>query len=205
VTIKGLIFDYGGVLWDMRWDVTRALEQEHGLGERAILETMYASDTWHQIERGVGDREAWIREAHVALETLAGRPLPPLHDHWRAQQHLIAPNIELIERLRPPYRASVLSNADKTLVARLKDTLRIHHLFDDILCSADVGMAKPEPGIYALAARRLNLTPDECVFIDDLERNTDAAKVAGMHTILFRVGIDSLEDQLAGVGVLPGR
>ena len=54
--IRGLIFDFGGVLWDMRWDVTRQLEQEHGLRERAILETLYAGDVWRQIEVGVGAR-----------------------------------------------------------------------------------------------------------------------------------------------------
>jgi putative hydrolase of the HAD superfamily len=205
MTIRGLIFDYGAVLWDMRWDVTQTLEQEHGLGERVILETLYSNETWRQLEIGVGDREAWLREAHTALETKAGRTLPPLHAHWRAQQRLIATNIELIERLRPPYRTAVLSNADSTLVTRLRDEHRIHHLFDDIVCSADVGVAKPEPKIYALAAQRLGLPSDECVFIDDLERNVEAAREAGMQAIHYRVDLDhSLERQLAELGVTVG-
>lgn len=202
--IRGLIFDYGGVLWDMRWDITRTLELEHNLRERALLDTLYGSDTWRQLEIGVGDRDAWLAEAHQALEAAAGRPLPPLHRHWRDRQHLIAPNIDLIQRLRPPYKTAVLSNADNTLMSRLRDQHRIHHLFDDIVCSADVGMAKPEPGLYALSAQRLGLPPEQCVFIDDLERNIDAAREAGMHAILFRIDNgDNLESQLAALGVHP--
>jgi putative hydrolase of the HAD superfamily len=200
--IQGLIFDYGGVLWDMRFEVTRALEQEHGLRERLIVETLYGTETWRRLEVGDGDREQWLREAHTLLETEAGRELPPLHRHWRQEQRLIAPNIELIERLRPPYRTSVLSNADSTLMRRLTDEHRIHHLFDDIICSADVGMAKPEPKIYTLAAQRLGLPPEACVFIDDLEVNVQAARGAGMHGICFRIDLGhTLEEQLAELGV----
>ncbi|MEX2226353.1 MAG: HAD family phosphatase [Dehalococcoidia bacterium] len=200
--INGLIFDYGGVLWDMRFEVTRLLERQHGLRERLILETLYGTDTWRRLEVGVGDREQWLTEAHSLLEAEAGRALPPLHRHWRQEQQLILPNIHLIERLRPPYRTSVLSNADNTLMRRLTEDHRIHHLFDDIICSADVGMAKPEPHIYALAAKRLGLPPQECVFIDDLEANVNAAREAGMHGICFRIDLGhSLEEQLAGLGV----
>src|SRR5581483_2106209 len=121
MTIRGLIFDFGGVLWDMRWDQSRELERAHGLRERALVETLYASETWRQIEVGAGDREAWLQGAHSELETIAGKRLPPLHQHWREQQHLIAQNIALIRRLRRHYRTSVLSNADSTLPQRLQD------------------------------------------------------------------------------------
>jgi putative hydrolase of the HAD superfamily len=170
--------------------------------ERLLLETLYGTETWRQLEVGVGDREQWLSEAHTLLETQAGRELPPLHRHWREQQRLIMPNIQLIERLRPPYRTAVLSNADNTLLRRITDEHRIHHLFDDIICSADVGMAKPEPRIYALAAQRIGLPPQECVFVDDIEPNVNAAREAGMHGICFRIDLGhSLEDQLADLGV----
>lgn len=204
MTIRGVIFDYGGVLWDMRWDITRTLEQEHGLRERSLAETLYGSETWRQLEVGVGDRDAWLSEAHRDLETAVGRGLPPLHRHWRERQHLIAPNIDLIRRLRPKYKTSVLSNADSSLMQRLRDA-GVAELFDDIVCSADVGMAKPEARLYALAARRLGLPAGECVFVDDLERNIDAAREAGMQAVHFLVDEGHvLEDQLAALGVRVG-
>lgn len=196
-----LIFDFGGVLWDMRWDWSRELEQQHGLRERAILETLYAGDTWRQIEVGAGDREAWLRGAHAQLEAIAGRELPPLHERWREGQRVIEPNIELIRALRGRYRTGVLSNADPTLPQRLRD-IGIAGLFDSIVCSAEVGMAKPDPRIYALAAERLGLPPAGCVFIDDLESNVQAARDVGMRGVCFRLDRgDVLAEQLAGVGV----
>jgi putative hydrolase of the HAD superfamily len=201
--IKAIIFDYGGVIMDMRWDVAAELAAQHALGELALVETLYSNNSaWREIEIGGGDRESWLRDAHAALEERAGKPLPPLHEHWRDGQHLIDANIALIRRLRPPYRTSVLSNADSTLVERLRNGWRIHDLFDDVVCSADVGMAKPDPRIYSLAAARLGLPAWACVFVDDLERNLEPARAAGMHTVHFRVdeGHD-LEQQLAELGV----
>ncbi len=201
LVITGLIFDYGGVLWDMRWDLARTLEQEHGLRARTIVETLYGSETYQKLEVGVGDRQAWLDESHRALEVAAGRELPRLHQHWRERQHLIAPNIDLIRRLRPAYKTAVLSNADSTLSRVLRDAHGIADLFDDIVVSADVGMAKPEPQIYALSAHRLGLAPGECVFIDDLQANVEAAREAGMRAVHFLVNEHSLEVQLAELGV----
>jgi len=202
VTIRGLIFDYGGVIWDMRWDAARELEREHGLAEKAITETLYGHEAWRSIQVGAGDREAWRDAAHRDLERLAGRELPRLHEHWRDRQHLIGPNLDLIRRLRPPYVTSVLSNADNTLVDRMKHEQGIFDLFDDVLCSADVGLAKPDPRVYELAARRLGLEPAECLFVDDLGSNVVAARDAGMHGIHYLVYEGhSLEAQLAEFGV----
>ena len=202
--IKAVIFDYGGVLWDMRWDLARTLEQEHGLRERTIVETLYGSEAWAKIQVGVGERDAWLDESHRALETAAGRELPPLHPHWRERQHLIAPNIDLIRRLRPAFKTAVLSNADNSLTDALRESQGIHDLFDDIVVSADVGLAKPDVRIYALSARRLKLAPAECVFIDDLPRNVEGARAAGMHAVHFLVNEHNLETQLADLGVSVG-
>ena len=88
----------------------------------------------------------------------AGRPLPPLHEEWRASQRAIEPNLRLVSELRPSYKLAILSNADISLRERSPGVHRFYHLFDDIVCSAEVGMAKPEPAIFVLAAERLGLS-----------------------------------------------
>src|SRR5262245_33524364 len=200
--LRAVVFDFGGVLWDMRWDVARELERTHGLPRASVFDTLYRSETWHAIERGSGDPEAWRLEAHRALEERAGRPLPPLHEEWRKSQATIGPNVELAAGLRPVYKVSILSNADASLRWRLEHEVGIHHLFDDIVCSAEVGMAKPEPAVFRLAAERLSVVPEQCVFIDDWHRNVDAAREVGMCAVLHRVdkGHD-LRAQLEAAGV----
>ena len=204
MSIRGVIFDYGGVISNMRWDVARDLEREHGLERNIILRTLFASDEWREIEVGKGDLEEWRAAAHRRLEEAAGKSLPPIHQQWRDSVVLIDENIELIRALRPPYLISILSNADLTLEDRIRNGLGIGELFDSIVCSAIVGIAKPDHRIYRLAAERLSLPVEECVFIDDTERNVDAARDVGMAAIHFRIHEgDDLKAQLAELGVRP--
>jgi putative hydrolase of the HAD superfamily len=199
--VRAVIFDFGGVLIDMRWDVAAALEQTHGLPRGALLETLYRTPTWRAIERGRGDVDAWRDEAHRLLEAQGGGALPRLHDAWIAARHLIHPNIALARRLRPAYRTAILSNADTTLRGRLRE-LAIHELFDAVVSSAEEGLAKPEPEIYRLAAEQIGIPPEACVFVDDADRNVRAAEAVGMRGILYRVDLgEDLAGALAALGV----
>lgn len=198
-----MIFDFGGVIQDMRFDLAHAIEEEYGLERNMLLKTLFVNDGWSEIQLGRGDIEAWRQAAHQSLEQAAGKALPPLHRRWRESCGLIEPNVALVRALRPPYRLAVLSNADATLQDRMRDGLNVHHLFDTVVCSADVGMAKPDHAVYQLAAERLGLPPEECVFVDDFEGNVTAAREVGMAAVHFRVHKDDLAAQLAEHGVRP--
>jgi epoxide hydrolase-like predicted phosphatase len=206
MAIRGVIFDFGGVITNMRFDYARELEERHSLDRTTLIRTYYDADDWRAIELGEAeiDVEAWRVAAHQRLEDAAGRSLPPLHEEWRNSWRPITENIDLIRALRPPYQLSVLSNADHTLEDRMREMDGLHELFDDIVCSAIVGLAKPDARIYQLAVERLRLAPEECVFIDDMERNVLAARETGMAAIHFRVHQgDDLAAQLADLGVRP--
>ena len=202
LAISAVLFDFGGVINNMRWDVARDLEDEHGLERNALLKSLYDNEDWRDVEEGRGDIVEWAVKAHKQLEEVAGKKLPPLHQQWRESWHQIDENIEVIKGLKPQYKVSILSNADLNLEDRIKETMNIHHLFDDIISSAVVGVSKPKPEIYHLAAERLDLPVDECLFFDDLDRNVDAAREVGMQAVHFRVQQgDVLADQLAELGV----
>jgi putative hydrolase of the HAD superfamily len=204
LSINAVIFDFGGVINNMRWEVARELEDEHGLERNALLESLYRNQDWRDVEEGRGDIVEWAVKAHKQLEKDAGKKLPPLHQQWRDSWHPIKENIDIIKGLKPKYKVSILSNADLNLEERIKEGMDIHHLFDDIISSAVVGVAKPKHEIYELAAKRLELPAEECVFIDDAEHNVIAAREVGMRAIHFRVHQgDVLADQLAELGVRP--
>lgn len=199
--VEAVIFDFGGVLLDMRWDVAAGLEQAHGLPRGALVQTLYRTPTWREVERGRGHLGAWRDEAHRLLEARAGRPLPRLHDAWIAARHPIRANVALARRLRPGYRTAVLSNADVTLRRRVRE-LGLQHLFDTIVASAEEGLAKPEPAIFRLAAERVGARPEACVFVDDDDVNVRGAEAVGMRGILFRVDRgEDLAARLAALGL----
>ena len=63
----------------------------------------------------------------------------------------------------------------------------IDEIFEVIVDSAFVGMRKPEPAIYELTLERLGggLGPADCVFVDDIELNCEAARELGWQAVLF--------------------
>ena len=55
--------------------------------------------------------------------------------------------------------------------------------FDCLVLSCEVGVMKPDPAAYLMAADRLGVRPQECVFVDDIPRFLEGAKAVGMTTV----------------------
>jgi epoxide hydrolase-like predicted phosphatase len=73
-------------------------------------------------------------------------------------------------------------------------------LFDLIVSSADVGVAKPDAAIYRHAERRLDAQGDELVFVDDVEANVEAAKALGWRGVWFRSTEQAIGEIAAAIG-----
>lgn len=135
----------------------------------------------HRLERGDGDPAEFERAlaaqlirtdgAEVVAEGLLSRmfagtlPVPAMYDLLRAVR-------------RAGYRTCLLSNSwgDDGYYPRQL----FPELFDAWVISAEVRMRKPEERIFRHAAGLLGLPPEQCVFIDDIEANIEAATAIGM-------------------------
>ncbi len=86
-----------------------------------------------------------------------------------------------VERARAQgVRTGLISNSWGT---RRYDRQLLARLFDGVVISGEVGIRKPSPGIYALAAQAIRLEPRHCVFVDDLPFNLKPAAELGMATV----------------------
>ena len=95
------------------------------------------------------------------------------------------PMIDAVRRARSAgIRTGLISNSWGDGLAYDPELLR--ELFDVVVISGEVGLHKPEPEIFRLAARRIGLVPQECVFVDDLRENCAGAEAVGMTAILHR-------------------
>lgn len=83
------------------------------------------------------------------------------------------------------YKIGILSNVGHGFFNSYFSESQQKELFDTVVLSSDVDMAKPEIGIYQLTADRLGVKLSECVMIDDAYLNIDAAKAAGMQGVWF--------------------
>ena len=97
-----------------------------------------------------------------------------------------------ITSLRPRYATAVISNSADG--ARREDNARysLEDIFDVMLYSHEVCLAKPDPRIYALLCERLKLSPAEILFIDDVAENVAAARGLGMVGVLHRTTAESI-------------
>ncbi len=103
----------------------------------------------------------------------------------RNQFVLIEDTQKIVKKLKGKYILGVISNHAKEWINYCKKHYEIDGLFDSILWSYDIGLAKPDPKIFKLMLKRLNLKARECLFIDDQENNIKTAKKLGFKTILF--------------------
>ncbi len=109
---------------------------------------------------------------------------------------------EIIEELKNKrYKMGLLSVHAKEWIDHLEKRFDYHKLFHSILYSFEVGVSKPDKKSYQLILEKLDAKPEECLFIDDHEKNIAAAKELGISTIHFKNSIQ-LKEELRRLNLL---
>jgi len=200
--IRAVIFDWGGVFSPLAFfRRTREWEERLGLAEGTLERVLWGRE-WKLLEVGALSQEAF--DDHVAR----GLGLPDreavrrFYAEYYADERLDERMVEAVRALRGRYQVALLTNAfpghAEGITERYGFDPRTE--FDLYVNSAEVGMAKPDPAIYRYVLDRLGVRPGEAVFLDDLIRNTDAARLMGIHTLVFTDAETALEDLAALLG-----
>ncbi|MGW4792492.1 HAD family hydrolase [Nonomuraea sp. NPDC004297] len=95
----------------------------------------------------------------------------------------------LLARAQERVPVVIVTNAMDTLEEHL-DRLGLTYFADDVVSSARVGVAKPDPRIYEIAAGRAGVAPERCLFVDDRLPNVEAARRLGMTGVHYRTYAD---------------
>lgn len=184
VRVQAVCWDLGGVLlrtfdWSKRraWELRLglhpgALEQllfDGDVGRRAMLGRATAADVWDDLARSLelstSDRD------QLAADFFSGDRLDDAL-------------LQYIAALRARVRTALISNAWAGIRQVLGDGGG-ESFFDDMVISAEVGLAKPDPAIFRLALERLKVPAGSALFVDDLPANLESARVIGMQPLLF--------------------
>ena len=113
------------------------------------------------------------------------------------------PAVPFVSRVKNAgYQTAILSNHSSEWGRITLGTVNVSQYCNPILISAEIKLAKPDPKIYEYTLRAVNKTktPEKCLFIDDLERNTSIAREMGIKTITLREDTD-LEKEIKVFGV----
>lgn len=114
--------------------------------------------------------------------------------------------LQLVSRLRDRGQVVALAtNQQAHRAAYMLHELAYAEAFDDVFCSCDLGVAKPDPAYFEACAAQLDLPKRDMLFIDDHERNVDAARAAGLCAEQFHLddGLDILLETMRRHGVDP--
>jgi HAD superfamily hydrolase (TIGR01549 family) len=185
VSIRALIFDFGGVLVRMIDDRPRlALAEKLGVPLSRLDELVFFSKTAAKASMGeISVAMHWeaVREAlGITPEAMPGF----LEQYWSADD-VNWKLLDYIRGLHPRYKVGLLSNAWDDLRQTMHERWNIDGLFDELIISAEVKITKPDPRIFHLAVERLQVQPAEAVFIDDIAENVEAARKEGLHGIQY--------------------
>ncbi len=197
---RAVLFDYGGTLDGEGWhwfDRTLSLYRQAGceLPEPEIKRAFYSAD--HAIAEearlgGYGLRPLLRRHVELQMEVLGSAARRFGDDVAEGFCAMTEAGWEssraLLSRLRGRVRLGVVSNFYGNLEVLLAEG-GLSAALDTVVESARVGVEKPNPAIYRLAAERLELPPREVVMVgDNFERDVRASRRAGMHAIWLRRG-----------------
>lgn len=186
-----LVFDFAGVLFRWRPLVLlqqvlpqRARDSASAARLAAAIFQGYEGD-WADFDRGRVQPDALVQR--IAART--GLPAAELRRVVDAVPAELQPQpavVALLARLRAAgRRLYYLSNMPEVYAQHLERTHEVVGWFDDGVISARVGLVKPEPAIFALAAQRFGAAPAELLFIDDIAANVRAAQAAGWQALQF--------------------
>ncbi|MEZ5077357.1 MAG: HAD family phosphatase [Solirubrobacterales bacterium] len=193
--IRAVVSDFGGVLTTPLMTAFLALQDEHGISPEHFAEAMgalreqYGEVPLYALERGEMTEGAFLEMMREVLEPVLGHR-PELHRFRETFIGGLQPNPEMIELMaelgRSGLRMAMLTNNVREWEPLWRPMLPVDEIFEIVVDSAFVGCRKPEPRIYELTIERLGLPAAECLFVDDLEVNCEAARDAGMNAVHFR-------------------
>ena len=87
--------------------------------------------------------------------------------------------------LKPYYKIGLLSNIATDWVKSRLLSVDEQAMFDDMVFSYEVGIAKPDPAIFQLASKRIGEKPENILFTDDIPENVQSAQRVGMHAVTY--------------------
>ena len=191
--LRGLLVDYGGVLTNPLPEFIAGWVKADGIDPERFADLMRrwlgpdaAHSPVHDLETGQipADEFERVLAAELVEQPPGDGPAPAEVDRTAgmltrmfAGMRVETSMLDVVRRARAAgIRTGLLSNSWGLEYERDGwDTL-----FDAVVISGEVGLRKPDPAIYALAARRLDLPSEEIVFVDDLRPNVRAAVATGM-------------------------
>lgn len=200
---KNFIFDFGQVL--VRFDpcymtaVFISDEQDRNLVSSVVFDRLY----WDRLDDGsITDetvKAAFCKRLPSRLHSVACQ----VYDRWIENLPLIDGMKEIIEELKAMgKKLFLLSNISKNFAENYKNVPEIAELlslFDSLVFSGPIGLVKPNKDIFSHLLNIYSLKAEECIFIDDSQKNINGAATVGIKGYLFDGDAERLKNYISAI------
>jgi putative hydrolase of the HAD superfamily len=200
---------YQAVVFDL-WNTLVVWPEDEGrnfyglMADAVGIEHDRFSDAWigHYDLRATGPLEPSVRAVceELGVEENRVQSLIGVRVDWTREALVPRPGaLEVLDELRRGgYRLGLISVCSEE-VPQLWEGTELASRIDEAVFSCSVGVAKPDPRIYRLAAERLGVEPGACLFVDDQPDFVAGAREAGMDAVHLGGDIERIEDVLGFV------
>jgi len=195
---KAIIWDFGGVITSSPFDAFNEFEDVNGL-PKDIIRTINSENpdmnAWAQFESNsiTIDQfdDLFLKEAKAKGFDIKGR------DIIKLLKGSIRENmVSFLRELKSNFKLGCITNNVKPSSEENTDneTKEAMSIFDHVIESSIVGIRKPNPEIYMMSCDALNVSPDQCIYLDDLGINLKPARELGMTTIKVIQPEDAIQE-----------
>jgi epoxide hydrolase-like predicted phosphatase len=186
--IKAVIFDLGGVIVRTEYQAPRQhLAERFGMEYDDIDKVVFGGGANSSAARAsigeITEDEHWLNVMKLLKQ--------PASEYERIRDEFFGGDVidheilDFLRSIKPKFKVALISNAWSGLrnyIVREK----FDDVFDHMIISAEVGVAKPDAKIYHIALEQLQVQPEEAVFVDDFIENIEACEEIGMEAIHFK-------------------
>ena len=193
--ITTVISDFGGVLTTPLVQSFAAVQDHTGIPFEELAKAMRRIEEedgvhpLYELETGRLTEEEFLRKLGDSLDPVLGHR-PELHRFREIYFDALHPNEPMIALMKEAKasgrRMGLLTNNVREWEPLWRKMLPVDEIFEVVVDSGFVGCRKPEREIYELTLERLDgVAPEECLFIDDVDVNIDAARALGMSAVHY--------------------
>lgn len=199
--IKAVIFDWGGVCC-AEGEPFASLDLQYTLNMTPDEIADKARQIYNNYYTGTYDKQAFWGEIIKHFGLVHAEKINP--DSLSAaylQSYSVYPEVlSAAKKLGDRYRVALLSNLTPEMRDHIVHTHGLENIFSVMVfsCDPDLRDMKPNARPYMMVSEKIQVPPQECLFIDNSVKNTEAAEALGMQTILF----SSVEQLLSDIDVL---
>ena len=195
---KAIIWDFGGVITSSPFEAFNEFEEANSL-PNDIIRTINSENpdmnAWAQFESNsitIGQfNDLFLKEAKAKGFDIKGR------DIIKLLKGSIRENmVSFLRELKSDFKLGCITNNVKSSSQENTDneTEEVMSIFDHVIESSIVGIRKPNPEIYMMSCDALNVSPDQCIYLDDLGINLKPARELGMTTIKVMQPEDAIQE-----------